>query len=137
MKKETLSKVKKKTWDAFSKMIRVRDALITTGTKTRAKCVTCELVKDIKEMDAGHFVPGRHNAVLFDERNVHAQCIGCNRFKHGNLIPYYEYMVDAYGQEVIDELKIENKKTRPYTKDELKQMATEYKEITELYLTKN
>lgn len=137
MKKQTISKCKEKAWDAFSKMIRVRDALLTTGTKTRLRCVTCDSVKDIKEMDAGHFVQGRHNATLFDERNVHGQCQSCNRFKHGNLIPYYEYMKVRYGVEVIEELKIMNKQTRPFKREELLEMEKEYKEITELYIKNN
>lgn len=76
-------------------------------------------------MQAGHFIPGRHNAVLFDERNVHPQCVGCNVFKHGNLIPYYRYMLFYYGQAVIDELEELDKSSQSFTIDELEQLNKE------------
>lgn len=56
-------------------------------------------------MQAGHFVPGRGNGVLLDERGVHPQCYRCNCILHGNLIEYYPFMVRTYGQEVVDELR--------------------------------
>lgn len=79
-------------------------------------------------MQAGHFIQGRHHSVLFNELNVHPQCVTCNIFKHGNLIPYYEFMVNTYGQCVIDELKEMDKKTKKFTVDELQEMIIEYKD---------
>lgn len=93
-KKKTIPKsgAKKKAWDAFSKYIRARDK----------KCVTCGAVTNLQ---AGHFIGGRHNSVLFDERNCHAQCYGCNVGKKGNMVQYYKFMFKRYGQNVIDELQ--------------------------------
>jgi DNA repair exonuclease SbcCD ATPase subunit len=42
---------------------------------------------------------------LFDERNCHAQCYGCNVMKKGNMVKYYKFMLKQYGQKVIDELE--------------------------------
>ncbi len=66
-------------------------------------------------MHAGHFVQGRRNAVLFDERNVHPQCPGCNLYRSGNIINYYPFMLETYGQEVIDELKANKHKETKYS----------------------
>lgn len=58
-------------------------------------------------MQAGHFLSGRSNGILFDERGVHPQCsIPCNQQPDGVVgKAYYDYMVKNYGQDVIDELR--------------------------------
>ncbi len=108
MKIVTLKNTKEKAWKAFSIYIRTRDALQTTGTKTNCLCVTCQRnypLNKIGGLQAGHFIPGRHPSVLFDERNCHSQCYGCNVMKKGNMVKYYKYMLKTYGQKVIDELE--------------------------------
>lgn len=103
-----LKPAKKKAWTAFSLYIRTRDALKTTGTKETAKCVTCDRIYPIRAvggLQAGHFLPNRHNSVLFNEKNCHAQCYGCNVMKKGNMVKYYKYMLENYGQKTIDELE--------------------------------
>ena len=107
-KEFTVSKMKDKAWKAFSIFIRTRDAYKTTGTFSDSKCITCERVYPIKKvggLQAGHFIQGRHPSVLFDERNCHAQCYGCNVMKKGNMVKYYKFMLKEYGQGVIDELE--------------------------------
>ena len=111
LKPETISlkKAKDKAWPMFSKFIRTRDALKTTGTPEEALCVTCDRrypIKKVGGLQAGHFIQGRHPSVLFDERNCHAQCYGCNVMKKGNMVKYYKFMLKTYGQEVIDELEL-------------------------------
>ena len=54
-------------------------------------------------MHAGHFLPTRRLSILFDERNVHPQCSGCNKAS-GNPAAYFQFMLAEYGQEVIDDL---------------------------------
>lgn len=61
-------------WKAFSVMIRKSKA----NHHGFGVCVTCPPKKAIKpwrELQAGHFVAGRGNSVLFDERLVHPQCL--------------------------------------------------------------
>ena len=38
--------------------------------------------------------------------NAHPQCCYCNTFLDGNYENYYPYMVDEYGQDVVDYLKL-------------------------------
>lgn len=120
LKVMTLGKAKTKAWKAFSIYIRTRDAFKTTGLADKANCVTCGRLYPISMvggLQAGHFIQGRHTSVLFDERNCHAQCYGCNVMKKGNIVNYYEFMLKEYGQKVIDELKELDKKVikmKPY-----------------------
>lgn len=116
--KTTLSKEKKKTWDAFSKMVRVRDEGFG--------CCTCGKWYPWKTMQAGHFIPGRHNAVLFDERNVHGQCYICNIVHKGQGPKYYQFMLRRYGQAVIDELMELDRKVRQFTIPELQMMRQDF-----------
>ena len=101
VKKElTVSKAKAQTWKVFSEYIRRRYA----NDQGMVPCITCGTVKHWKELQAGHFIPGRHNGVLFDVRNCHQQCYQCNVPLKSNPIKYREVMENRYGQEVIEEL---------------------------------
>jgi hypothetical protein len=54
----------------------------------RAACYTCGIVKNWKEIDAGHAISGRSNMVLFDLSIIRPQCKYCNGPKGGM---YYEF----------------------------------------------
>lgn len=72
------NKDKDRAWKMFSKYIRVRDALKSTGTEDRCKCYTCGRFFPIKKLQAGHYIDGRSNSILFDETTTKAQCYECN-----------------------------------------------------------
>ena len=105
-----------KTWDVFSRYIRHRDGLLTTGDPEQAICVTCGSCMPFNRLHAGHFIPGRNNAILFDTRGVNAQCIGCNMFANGRQGPYYQWMLKTHGQDVINELFERATKTAQFKK---------------------
>lgn len=126
VKKLTLGKMKAKVWTVFSLYIRRRDCLTTTGTEHEGKCFTCDRIYPYKELQAGHFIPGRHSSLIFDERNCHAQCAGCNVFKSGNLVEYYPRMLDKYGPEVIEELKAKNREIKKFNQGELQSLFNKY-----------
>lgn len=125
-KPPTLSKAKKKAWDAFSKYIRLRDCLRTTGTTTHGRCITCQKVYEFKQLHAGHFIPGRNGENLFDERGVHAQCGVCNLWKKGNWANYLDSMKELCGQEIIDELLEQRHEIKQYTVSELLEKESLY-----------
>jgi hypothetical protein len=56
-------------------------------------------------MQAGHFISGRTLSLLFDSRNCHTQCYGCNVGRNGSYVEYFIYMEERYGRKVIDELR--------------------------------
>ena len=83
-KKKGVKYWKKRAWDAFSKYIRLRDAIETTGTKETLLCCSCgkpypAFGKGCAQ--AGHFVPGRTHSLLFRENGVSGQCLT----SHSNL----------------------------------------------------
>ena len=121
---------KKKAWDEFSIFIRLRDALNTTGRQDFLVCCSCGKTYPAFGKgcaQAGHFVPGRKNAILFDERNVHGQCYNCNHTLKGNWPGYMKFMLVRYGREIVDELLHLNKTVRKYGTVELEEMRDAYK----------
>lgn len=124
----SLKKEKAKAWKTFSLYIRLRDAIRTTGTKEYALCVTCRRRHPIKELQAGHFIPNRHNSILFDERGCHAQCMGCNVWKKGSPIEYWLFMEKEYGREIIDELITKDKQTKQFKVNYLLEIRKTYQE---------
>ena len=103
MKKKKLSigRYKRKLWTLYSEYIRRKDANADGCTN----CVTCGKYLHWTELQAGHFLAGRSNGILFVEGNTFPQCVGCNVFKHGNLEEFYPYMLKTFGDEKIQELK--------------------------------
>ena len=126
VKKITTSKVKAKAWKYFSLYIRLRGA--KGGMNT---CVTCGRVKNYKDLQAGHFLPGRHNSILFDERNCWPQCYVCNVVLGGNGPRYYQFMLKKFGQKVIDELEKMDWVTKQMKVFQFQQLADYYKEKVE------
>ena len=134
VKQPSKKTIKDKAWRPFSKYIRLRDALKTTGTLTHVKCITCGKLLSISFCDAGHFVSRRYNATLFDERNVNTQCRYCNRFLDGNLLEYRRQIIKKYGEGVDVELEDKATEIKRYSIEDLTNIAKEYiikaKELT-------
>ncbi len=98
VKQPSKSTIKRRAWYTFSQFIRTRDCLGTTGTIERGKCITCGEVFPFKDLQSGHFIPGRHNANLFSEKGTHAQCRSCNIWGHGKPLEYRRAIIDLYGK---------------------------------------
>lgn len=113
---------KKKAWAEFSRFIRTRMA----DAQGMVACVTCGVKKHWKEMQAGHFIAGRLNSNLFDDRGCHAQCYGCNVGRNGNMLKYYRFMASTFGEDVITELERQNDETRKWKAGELQEIAARY-----------
>lgn len=110
--KTPIKRAKEKAWKAFSEWIRRKDAVNDYN-----RCVTCGDVKHWKELQAGHFVDGRNNSVLFNEDLVFPQCYHCNVGLRGNKLQYVLYMKRRFGLtdediERMDGLRFEVKKMR-------------------------
>jgi len=130
--KNKISTLKRKAWDLFSIYIRLRDCLRTTGSKFFGECITCDETLPFTELDAGHFIQGRHNANLFSERGVHAQCRSCNRFKGGKQLEYRRQIVKLYGWEADVELENEAAQIKKFTVEELEELIKSLKEKIKL-----
>jgi len=126
-KKQTISSAKKKTWKVFSEYIRMRDCLKTTGLRDYGKCVTCQKTVPRTLLQAGHFIPGRHNSNLFNEKGCHAQCFNCNIRLRGNTLIYRRKIIEMYGEGYDEILEKADALTITYSVGQLEEMATEYK----------
>lgn len=127
MAKSKRSKAKAAAWKAFSLYIRTRD-VIERGDGHTAPCITCGAMIPAKGNDAGHYVPGRSDSVLFDEHNCHLQCVGCNRFKQGAFIEYEEALLEMYGADEVQRLKELKHIIIKYTEQNFRDIQAKYKE---------
>lgn len=127
-KKKGIKGVKGRAWNEFSKYIRLRDA----NPDGYCTCVTCGKVGFWYDdgMNAGHYLASRNTGILWDERGVHAQCaIPCNKFPDGEVgSNYKKFMLETYGQGVIDELKHQKMNPPKYERDFYVEKEREYKE---------
>lgn len=120
-------------WPVFSLFTRVRDCVRTTGCSSWALCITCGKRLHIKLLQAGHFIPGRHNANLFYERGCHAQCYNCNINLKGNTLVYMDALIKLYGAGIIEELRENDKQMVKFTMPELQEKIKHYlRKIKEL-----
>jgi hypothetical protein len=81
-----------------------------------------------EKYDAGHFHSvGSSPSLRFDEQNVHAQCVHCNRDKHGNLHEYRIGLIQRVGIDVVNALEYNRHVPLHLTKPEIMEMINEYK----------
>jgi len=125
-KTKTLGKLKKEAWDVFSRYTRMTDCLRTTGCLSWGLCITCEKRYHIKLLQAGHLIPGRHNANLFSEKGTHAQCYNCNINLKGNTLEYRRQIIKLYGEGADERLEAENRVVKKYTRAELMELKELY-----------
>jgi hypothetical protein len=122
-KAKSVRQLKKIAWHYFSRYIRLRDA----DRDGYVRCYTCGVRLPYQQAHAGHFIGGRHNAILFDERGVHPQCYACNVRMHGNTLAYFDRMRDEYGDAVVRELRALDKTNKQFTAKELTQFIIDTK----------
>jgi len=123
--KSKKQRLKDKAWKLFSEYIRRRDANPLTG---QTSCVTCGKRAHWKELQAGHFIAGRRLSILFDFRNCHAQCYGCNVGQCGQYVDYFIYMEDRYGRKIINELRRLKHESRKYSIGDYEELIQELQE---------
>lgn len=113
---------KDRAWTQFSMFIRLRDS----GPDGYGQCVTCQRVAHWRTMDAGHWITRAKEATLFDERNVHLQCKGCNKWQGGKPSEHKQAIIRKYGPGAPEE--IETKSVR-----ECKRNESHYRFIEDTY----
>ena len=94
-------------------------------------CIACDELKPISQLNASHYYPKepkQYKAVRFDLDNIHGGCIRCNKYLHGNPIPYRENLLLKIGCSRMNQLdrkaKLENFK---YTREFLIELIEKYK----------
>ena len=111
----------KKAWKLFSIIIR-KEGADENGIN---KCHTCGTELNWKELQAGHF---HHSKLDFDKRNVHPQCVRCNKFNHGNLAAYGTKLAKELGVKGMQKLD-RDAHTKSYTWLELKSLIVEFEKL--------
>lgn len=125
-RKPSLKQMVAKADAAFSIYIRHRDA----DGRGNCRCVTCEKVAPIKEMQCGHFVSRVHRSLRWDERNAAAQCVGCNMFHEGRKDVFAVRLVEKYGPHILFDLNNDKKKVAKWTVQQLEELVEELKKKT-------
>ena len=110
----------------FSKYIRLRDS----DKNGYCKCVTCPKTgfwtKD--GMQAGHFQTRTKYSTRWDEKNVHAQCAGCNMVNGGQQYVHGIEIDKRYGEGTADNIVRLSNNTKKFSTFELREMVSHYKE---------
>jgi len=99
---KSLSPLKLKTWQAFSKFWRVKRCLETTGRPFVGLCVTCGKRFHIAALQAGHAFSGRTNAKLLTSKFIDLQCVICNETHHGREKRFHAIVRKRYGDKYVD-----------------------------------
>ena len=115
--KRPIAKLKREAWAVFSRWIRELD---------KWTCYTCGKQGKGSFMHAGHYISRKHNSTMFDERNVHAQCMNCNLWGYGNMGVYTLKLQEQYGPDIIRELTEKSKKIKQWEVDELEEIIKKY-----------
>lgn len=110
-------------WYFFSIFVRLRDVL-KWGT-----CISCGRPITFDTCQAGHFMPASNcgRDLLFNYRNVNAECPRCNGFDEAHLLGYAEGLDKRYGEGTAANLR---KQRDEYlaSKSPLKDFGREYYE---------
>lgn len=122
----TLSALETKLDGIFSEWVR-RSAADEGGT---VECVTCRKLMFWKNdgAQAGHFIKRSHRSVRWDPRNVHVQCVHCNKWRNGEEGQHSDYIIKRYGVEVHQELFRLKHQVCKHTRADLEEMIQSYKQ---------
>lgn len=108
LKKKSIATLKGELQKVFNTFIRLRDTKYDKGTAYFI-CISCNQPKGLDQMNAGHFWPvGGHEAVRYDEDNVHGQCIYCNNFaSNGEVtLKYAANLIKKIGHRKFEDLSL-------------------------------
>lgn len=115
--------LKDKLDKVFSLYIRLRDAM----PNGYFRCISCGEIKPFDQADCGHYFSRTHLATRFDERNCHAECRYCNRFKADHLDGYRENLIRKIGQREFDLLRLRHQSSTQMSEFEYRELIKYYK----------
>lgn len=123
---EGLPELRRKAQHAFNGFIRARDA--------EKPCISCG-ASLIKEVFGGGFDCGHYRSVgsaphlRYNDDNAHGQCKKCNRYGSGMAADYRLGLIARIGLERVEILE-RDQCVRKYTKEVLRELAAQYRELT-------
>jgi len=123
---KSLSQLKKELDEVFSIFIRRRDSNVSSNY---SQCVTCGVVRDWRELQAGHYRVRQDLATRWDERNVHSQCGACNGFRGGEPEKMAAYIDGIYGDGTAANLREQAKSSFKPNRQWYEMKIKHYREI--------
>lgn len=114
----------------FSRYIRLKYSNFGKCT-----CYTCGMIKDIKEVDNGHYMKREHKSTRYNENNCRPQCKICNgNTKHnGKQAEFRVNLVNEIGEDEVYKIELLSRQTIKANYKFYKEIADEYrKKINEL-----
>ena len=95
-----------------SRYVRIKAACDLDPVQRLGRCFTCGAVKDVKNMDSGHYKSrgsGGSSGLYFDVRAIRLQCKRCNGFEQGRPAEFRDGLVAQYGEAIVEHLEILHK----------------------------
>lgn len=124
---KTKPQLTKEAQKAFNKYVRARDI--------GKPCISCgkQMQHDSSaigggahDVDCGHYRSvGSAPHLRFDQRNAHAQCVHCNRYRSGNAVDYRIGLIARIGLDAVEALEADNE-PKHYTHDDLRTIRRLY-----------
>lgn len=128
--KPAVAKLKKEADKYHSRATRLRFSEQRRGERY-ARCITCKIEKNIKELQCGHFMSRMHNSTRYDEENTAPQCYGCNVMHQGRQYQFALAIEQLYGSGTAQRLLELSKQPHQFTADELQDIINDrLEEIT-------
>jgi hypothetical protein len=121
---KTIKSLRTLSWNLLSQIIR------RTGNDhaDNGICFTCDQVMHWKELQAGHGIGGRHNAVLFDEEIIRKQCPICNVFRRGNYQIFVTKLIKENGMEWWEKKLTDSRKIVTFKRSDYEERIESYRE---------
>lgn len=100
-----MSKEQKYADDWYSRYIRLINS-IELGGDLYCRCITCNRIKPIKQIQCGHFIPRGSLIHRYNHDNTWPQCVYCNKYDaNESLLKYEEVLINKFGVEYVRTLK--------------------------------
>lgn len=121
----SLPKLKKKTLDLYSELVKLR---AHRDNKLRCYTCDCELTLNTSNCQLGHFLSrGAYQGLTFHPDNSRVQCYRCNCHLHGNLIEFRERLINEIGMEEVMKLELNRHEQVKWSRSDFASMIEDFK----------
>ena len=118
----------------FQYWVRLRDSM--PGGYCR--CISCGQIKSFDQIQAGHYMSRKHMSVRWSPLNCNGECVFDNAYNGDHLIGYRKNLIKKIGEEKVEWLEAESKRTKKWSNFEIKLLVKYYsKEILQLSAAKH
>lgn len=98
-------------------------------------CFVCHKPIHYKEAHNSHYIDRAHRATRYSDENCHVSCPPCNLLHNDNKEPYTQAM-EQWKKGITEYLKEISREVYNYTRDDIKQLLSEYQHKLQLVQSK-